>query len=206
MSAIVSYANRDRALFYEFVDRSLQEYEHWVDQGDGYTPLKALLAPAPTSVGTNAPICPIDTDIKSGVYSRHLNVISISMPSYRETTPNMDGVMHGWAPSYGMLFLSIVTGGHTPILMQCATQLTPLVANVVSTRPNASATRLMDNANFLEFNNCFVIGIDRNSDLDVVAVRYSTMISSRKVLNQQGVSLGQRGFSKLLGNAITTVG
>lgn len=165
-TGIISFTNKDRALFYDYVDESKKKYKEWMKDGEGYTRIKAKI-----NVGDTPSF--IGTDVKYGEYINTLNVINAKCPSFTVTTPNMDGSMHSSGTSYGLLLLSILDGGHTGLLLQYMAQFTPLTLTLFALQSNQYTNFLLDKETEELFFNSFIIGCDRDNDINVLAIRFS---------------------------------
>lgn len=184
-TGIISFANKDRALFYDYVDESKKKYKEWMKDGEGYTRIKAQI----TCQSTGSVVA---TDIKqdSSCYIDTLNVINAKCPSFTVTTPNMDGSMHSAGTSYGLLFMSVLDGGHTGTLLQLMAQFVPVTCNLFALQGNQFTTFLLDKETDEFFYNSFIIGCDRDNDINVLAIRFSSCSYQHCAKTSSGDKMG----------------
>lgn len=183
-TGIISFTNKDRALFYDYVDESKKKYKEWMKDGDGYTRIKAMIKHS----GGN--IVRTDVTALDAPFDNTLNVINAKCPSFTVTTPNMDGSMHSSAPSYGLLFMSILDGGHTGTLLQLMAQFVPLTFNLFALQGNQYTNLLLDKETEELFFNSFIIGCDRDNDINVLAIRFSSCSYQHCAKTSSGDKIG----------------
>lgn len=202
-TGIMSFANKDRSLFYEFVESAKAGYDDWLNSGSRYR-YRAKLYKA---YGEKDERDIIQTDVKydTPLFDNIINVIDARCPSLRDIRRNVEGCLPSSGASTYTLFLSVLSGGHTPRLMESLAnsynikiELTTLYGT-----SNQMGVRIKDVESMEVFEDSFLIGLDRNNDMDLMAFRFSRYDYKHLAINAKGQKIGVSSFHLDIPNYIS---
>lgn len=198
MTGIIGVTDGARALFDDYAKLSRKKFKEWLNSGEGYTRFKFrvyILNPNSDVVDlrkTSGTVTP--TDIVEGPYACTINVVNAQLLSCSSSSNNYEGMTAMQETSQVFLMMSALSGGHTPILMQYYAQFTPLCFELISVQTNQYTDLLLDDEAQEIFHNSFLVGIDRDNDIDVLCVRFGKWSYSHKAKAPAGGSVGMNAF------------
>lgn len=193
-TGIMSFANKDRSLFYEFSEAAKAGYDDWLDAGSRYK-YRAKLYKA---YGEKGEKDVIQTDVKydTPLFDNTINVIDARYPSLRDIRRNVKGCLPSSGASTYTLFFSVLSGGHTPKLMEALANSYNIKIEMTTLYGTSSLGRArMKDAESIEvFEDAFLIGLDRNNDMDLIAFRFSKYDYTHLAINSKGQKIGVSSF------------
>lgn len=193
-TGIMSFANKDRSLFYEFVESAKEGYDDWLNSGSRYK-YRAKLYKA---YGEKDERDIIQTDVKydTPLFDNTVNVIDVRCPSLRDIRRNVEGRLPSSGASTYILFCSVLSGGHTPKLMEALANSYNIRIDLSTLYGTESArgASIKDIESIEVFEDAFLIGLDRNNDLDLMAFRFSKYDYKHLAINAKGQKIGVSSF------------
>lgn len=164
MSSVININRWDQARFEKFAEESSAAFEDFMIKGHAYTPIKAYIY-------TKGKI--VNTDVLDSLYEDTLNVINYYNPSFRSVFPNMDGAMHSHSHTYGLFFMSFITGFHNIQVYKCFGQCSKISVHLDHMSGSGVNGNLLTLQATSKFNNAYIVGFSKDSNIVNLAVRYS---------------------------------
>lgn len=164
MSSVVNINRWDQSRFEKFAEESGFAFEEFAAKGQAYPPIKAY-------VYINNRV--MTTDVSYSIYEDSLNVINYYNPSFRSVLPNMDGAIHPHSQTYGLFFMSFITGFHNIEIYKYFVQCSKMSVHLDHMLGGGVNGNLLTVKATSQFYNAYIIGFSKDSNIVNLAVRYS---------------------------------
>lgn len=188
MTSVRSKQDVDAAIFADFIVESIEKFNEFRKLGKAHTKNQIRIR------GINDTFIPSD-DKEGTQFYGYFSVVNFRQTTFREVSPNMDGAIRAKAQTYGMAMLSILSGRHTPKLLNYHTRgiMCDMELNCLQSSGgvvNAGNMSIFDTRIEEGFYNSFIKGFERDENLNHLLVRFTKHTLTTKFFGENGICLG----------------